>query len=165
MKLPVRTSVMDRSRGVVVLVALGALAALASCASFGGTTRDEFAKGTSCPPDRVSVVARPDYRVPLSNDPPPPEVAADASRLDYWQKQREATRDQFQRDCTWYEATGCGRQVVFCCEYPVGDHGEVLMSSPSCMPWSALRPPAPSPPPSTAPTPGPTPASPAPTAR
>jgi hypothetical protein len=114
---------------------------LASCASLNGTARDEFAKATTCPPERVTVVPRPDYRMPLPPDAPPPaDIAADPGRLAYWQQQRDTQRHHLQNpDCEMFEATGCGQSLMLCCEHPTGDQGEVLMSSASCMGEALLR--------------------------
>ena len=93
--------------------------------------RDSFVQGNSCPPDRVSVVAIPDYQDPLPPDPPPPaDVAADAGRLAVWRQQHEAARKEGGQwqcsstdllgrpDRTMYEVTGCGQRQVYCCHHP-----------------------------------------------
>jgi hypothetical protein len=111
MKWPVRTSsVIARTMRCVAVVAVGVLA---SCASLSGGARDEFAKRTSCPPDRVTVVPSPDYQVPLPPEPSPPaDVAGDPGRVAYWRQQQDAARSK-QRNpgCDLFEVSGCGQRV------------------------------------------------------
>jgi hypothetical protein len=120
---PVRTSsVIARAMSCVAMVAVGVLV---SCASLGGGARDDFAKTTNCPPDRVTVVPRPDYRVTLPPEPSPPaDVAADPGRLAYWRQQQHAARSKQQNpDCDFFEVSGCGKRVILCCDHPTTASG------------------------------------------
>ena len=105
-----------------VLVAV--LAALPSCETLDGGARQSFASLATCPADETSVVPRPDYRIPVPPDAPPPEdVAADPARLADWQHRHEAARVLNERtpcgaalpSFDAYEVTGCGQDVILCC--------------------------------------------------
>jgi hypothetical protein len=96
-------------------------AALAGCAvSRHDWARDKFAQDLACPPDRVSVVKRPDLRSPPRLPAPPPDVAADPDRLAYWNKlhasEVEATQ-KAARNTQVFEVTGCGQQRIMDCDY------------------------------------------------
>lgn len=104
-----------------VLVAL--LAGLPCCETLDGGARQSFASLASCPADEATVVPRPEYRIPLPPDTPPPEeVAADPARLADWQHRREAAKLlNEQTPCgaalpsfDAYEVTGCGQDVILC---------------------------------------------------
>jgi hypothetical protein len=120
----------------ILLAACGVV--VTSCASLSGEAKSEFARAASCPPDRVTVEPRPGLQSPLLGESPPPDVAADPARVAFWRQQREAKRRELFGECEWFESSGCGRRDTYCCEHPSGDHGEVLMSSASCTPMSAL---------------------------
>ena len=116
------STVTPRSFVVARLCSVSLCVALAACASLPGGARDFFVRRSSCPADRVTVVAIPDYQDPLPPDPPPPaDVAADAGRLAVWRQQREAAR---KRGGNWkcgrkmYEVTGCGQRQLLCCDHP-----------------------------------------------
>jgi hypothetical protein len=93
-----------------------AIGALASCApTLSGKARDMFSFGLSCPPDGVSVVPRGRYQPPPVPDPsPPPDVAADPSRLAYWRTHAGAG-GQVVFCGDMFEATGCGHRGTYCC--------------------------------------------------
>jgi hypothetical protein len=93
----------------------------------------EFAHITACPSDAVTVVPRPDYRIPTPPEmQPPPEIAADSQYLVEWQKRAEAARRlDAQTPCgaafstfDAFEVSGCGRRVILCCPHPPTPIGE-----------------------------------------
>jgi hypothetical protein len=129
---------MNPSNRTTRIAALAAIGLLTSCASLGGEARSEFARATSCPPDRVTVDPRPGYQPPIPEESPPPDIAADPARVAFWQQQREAKRRELFGGCEWFESSGCGQRNIYCCEHPSGDHGEVLASSAVCTPMSSL---------------------------
>jgi hypothetical protein len=102
-----------------LLVVSLSLVGLASC-DYSSTARDTFAKNNTCPPERVSVVARNDMKgssfQQARGAAPPPDVAADPARLRYWQRQQGEGAVNADRLCgSVYQATGCGKQEFFCC--------------------------------------------------
>jgi hypothetical protein len=137
MKWPVRTSsVIARAMSCVAVAAVGVLA---SCASLSGGARETFSKLATCPPERVTVVERPDYRRPVPPASPPPDVVADPERLALWHQQREKDRKEAgDNPCfgdTPFEATGCGRRIIMCCGHPEGSSpGTIDGSKVGCVP-------------------------------
>ena len=105
-----------------VLVAL--LAGLPCCETLDAGARQSFASLASCPADESTVVPRPDYRIPLPPETPPPDdVAADPARLADWQHRREAAKALNERtpcgaalpSFDAYQVSGCGQDVILCC--------------------------------------------------
>lgn len=118
---------------------LGAAGMLTSCKSLSSGASETFSKLTTCPPERVTVVARPDYRRPVPPDSPPPDVAADPGRLAFWHQQREQKlREAGDNPCfgdTPFEATGCGQRLILCCGHPTGSTpGSVNAAQVGCVP-------------------------------
>jgi hypothetical protein len=101
-------------------------ALLAACSLSGGA-RDAFSRAKSCPADQVAVVARPDYRVPMPPDSPPPaDIAAAPDRLAMWQQQHTKQRAAIERGCgaDFFEVTGCGQRAILCCGHPYHPPGQ-----------------------------------------
>jgi hypothetical protein len=123
MKLPVarppeqRPSSTRLTRLVTLALSTATLGLLASCASLSGEARDEFARAASCPPDRITVVSRPGPGA-VPEESPPADVAAHPERLAFWRQQREAMIQDVFGGCEWFEASGCGRHEILCCEHP-----------------------------------------------
>ena len=103
---------------VVLAVGLGS----ASCLSLSSGARNIFSKQISCPPDRVTVVARPDLP-PHSiyegvvDAPPPADIAADPARLRYFRQQQAEKVSNIDESCKMYEVTGCGAHRLTCCNH------------------------------------------------
>ncbi|HEY3819927.1 MAG TPA: hypothetical protein VGL81_22335 [Polyangiaceae bacterium] len=116
----------SRTWAIAGVLAAG-LGVLPSCEPSDGGARQSFATLTSCPPDETTIVPRPDYRIPLPPQiPPPPEVAADPARLTEWQR-RSATARRVNEETPCgaalpsydaYEVSGCGQRVMLCCPRP-----------------------------------------------
>jgi hypothetical protein len=141
-------------------VAVGFALGVAACASLGGAAGDTFAKATACPRDSVTVVARPDYHPTAPPElPPPPDVTADPSRLAIWrvQQRMDQIRNGAPQPCLdgldAFEARGCGKQQVLCCDHPRNDMGRARCSPASPFPFSAST--SAPPPPSSTPAPTP----------
>ncbi len=118
-----------------MLAGLGAV--LAGCATLSGGARDTFARHLTCPPERVRVTARSDvaphtFLGSASRTSPPPEVAADASRLSYFKQQQAQGTAELDASCDVFAVSGCGKQTLLCCSHDVDDDGALLTDSVSC---------------------------------
>jgi hypothetical protein len=139
MKVQVRTGSMIHAVTAAVGFALG----VAACAPLAGAAGNTFADVTRCPRDSVTVVARPDYHPTAPPEPPPPaDVAADPSRLAVWRVQQRMAQiaNGAPRACLdsedAYEARGCGKQQVLCCDHPRNDMGRARCSLANISPLS-----------------------------
>jgi hypothetical protein len=125
--IPRTIRIPELTRTVALTAVCCGLCSVASCSGqvgLSGAVRDNFASRMTCPPDQVSVVQRSD--IPRhtffseGETSPPPDVAADPSRVQFWQQEREARmRDHdvgsFFGGCDVFEVTGCGQRQLLCC--------------------------------------------------
>lgn len=112
------------ARGLVSV----AFVVLAGCGKkLEAGAKEVFVKKAVCPPDRVSVTARPDvaphtiYAAPVRT--PPADIAADPGRLALWKSQQAGTVD-VDAIAKSYKVTGCGQTTLYACAHPrvgVGD--------------------------------------------
>jgi hypothetical protein len=102
---------------------------LTACASLSNAAKQKFATLATCPPERVTVVANPDFHPPPPppEAPPPPDVASDPGRLAFWTREHDALRARAMRACDEgfdaFEATGCGMRQILCCAHPTNPNG------------------------------------------
>ena len=117
-------------------VATGALC-VAGCASTRSVAAQQFAQQFACPEDRVQVIALPrdaPHKLLLPAQEPPADVAADATRLRLWRKQREAAEAQVDSTSRAFVVTGCGQQRRYVCGSDVdaddGNYGVCVEGDP-----------------------------------
>lgn len=128
---------------VAAVVAALSLASCGSCADQWAISmnspeglrilaRQSFSTKTDCPPERVTVVPRPD--VPRPPPPaPPPEVASDPERLAYWREQNAVELDAA-ASAQVFEFTGCGQHRVALCKWDTLWEGDRVYPVASCRP-------------------------------
>jgi hypothetical protein len=117
-----------------IILILAVVVSIAGCAAqtLQAASVESFAHDTSCPPDRVTAVPRPD--VPLPPAPKPPrEVAADPGRLAYW-KNQHALELAEAADTQAFELDGCGQRRVATCTWSLTWVGENPVNYATCTP-------------------------------
>jgi hypothetical protein len=142
-------------------IGLGALAPACELSTSKGA-QAVFSQQKTCPLERVKVRPRPDVpphtllEAPASQQPIPPEVAADPERLAMWNKTHQSTDANIDQVATTYEVDGCGDTAMYVCDHPtvadvqtgspyiVGDTGfvkddTIALSAVECVPPLALR--------------------------
>jgi hypothetical protein len=101
-------------RPVTFGVPAAALGMLVSCATLSEGARDNFARITKCSPDQVSVMSRPDFQPPAAPSSP------DLPPVGRGRRQHLASQESENTDCDMFEATGCGKRLILCCDHPLG---------------------------------------------
>ena len=139
-----------------VMVALSGCIVSTGAVPLHDGARVQFAQDAVCPIDDVAVQPRADIPAHMLVAPPqqpPADVSADPQRLIAWRTaevDRETALDASYRS---YEATGCGRDVLYVCAHPtqadvqteadriIGStdvrSGDVFTSAVKCMPATA----------------------------
>jgi hypothetical protein len=99
--------------------ALVTLLVASGCESMGDGAKKEFSRSYSCPESSTESRERKDltpYDV-RHWDPtkPPPDVAADPTRLAVWEKNEQETRQSVNSHYTVMEVRGCSRTALYEC--------------------------------------------------
>jgi len=119
---------MHRRSAIILFVLLTGCAAQ----TLQAASRETFAQETTCPPERVSVVARPDIAKPPAPEPPN-DVAADPGRLAYWRKQHAAELSEA-ANAEVFELAGCGQKRITSCTWSTTWVGENPVNYATCTP-------------------------------